>query len=169
MPPSPDPFRHLARALLVIAASIIPCALGADPRVQDGIDRSLRERGARAFELQMGLEPAPPPAPLPETEVRRSVALPPPIGEIYERPRPDRAPSPAAPDVGGRGESSHAASTLIESQRRRQLGAQVQTRQLPTVQRRQALDAQQLQFERELQAERLRSEIMRNSERALRR
>lgn len=169
MYPSLDPFRHLRRALAVIAASIIPCALGADPRVQNGIDRNLRERGARAFELQMGLEPAPPPAPLPETEVRRSVALPPPIGEIYERPPPERVPSPPARDVRGRGESSHAASTLIDSQRRRQIGTQVQTRQLPTVQRRQALDAQQLQFERELQAERLRSEIMRNSERALRR
>jgi len=149
-------------SLLVAAA-----ALAVDPRIQDDIDRSRQAQRARAFELQMDLDPGPVPAPLPEAELRRSVVPPTPgTGILDVLPRVSEAGKAGA--VAGPIDSV-GVPAVIGDQRRRQQSLQAQTRTLPDAQRRQSLGAQQLQFERELQAERLRSEIMRNSERALRR
>ncbi len=157
-------------ALVVLPATLAAGPVYPDIGVEAGIDRNLQERGGRAFELQMGLDAAPLPIPLSEEETRRSVALPPRIVDLYERPPPDRAsPRPRSSDSVGRSDFSLAPSALVESQRRRQLGLQAQTHQLPDTQRRRALDSQQLQFERELQSQRLHSEIMRHSGRPLRR
>jgi len=148
-------------AWLLIAAT----AQAVDPRIQDDVDRSRQAERARAFELQMDLDPGPVPAPLPEIEVRRSVVAPSAgTGILDVLPR-----VPEAGEVGAVAGPIDDVDVprLIGDQRRRQQGLQAQTRRLPEAQRRQSLNVQQLQFERELHAERLRSEIMRNSERAL--
>lgn len=158
--------RRSALALAVVGLLALSSNAGAQRAVQDDIDRNLQERRARGFELQIGLDPGPPPAPIPETEARRSLALPTPGTTLLEPPRPL---SPRAPEVVARPPDRLRVPSLIDDQRRRQQGLQTQTHTVPEPARRQALQAQQLQFERELRAEQLRLEIMRNSERALRR
>ncbi|MCW5621191.1 MAG: hypothetical protein KIS79_08810 [Burkholderiales bacterium] len=155
-----------ALALTLAALFTLSGHAGAQRTVQDDVDRNLQERRARQFELQMGLDPGPAPAPAPEAEVRRSLTLPTPGTTLLEPPRPL---TPRTPEVVERPSGRLRVPSLVDDQRRRQQGLQTQTRSVPEPARRQALEAQQLQFEREMRAEQLRLEIMRNSERALRR
>jgi len=151
-------------AWIVLIGVLCPADLLAQQAVQDDIDRNLQERRSRAFELQLDLEPKGMPAPLPPAEVRRESVMPPGGTGILEVL--PQVPSPGVPGAVTGPIDSVGVPALIDSQRRRQQGLQAQTRDLPDAQRRQWLDVQQLQFERERQSERLRSEIMRNSERA---
>lgn len=157
----------------LVALGCAGVSAAADRPVQDDIERNLQDRRARAFELQMDLEPGAAPAPLPETQVRRSVVVPAPgTGLVNDYDLLDvlpRVPPAGEPGTVQGPRDSVAVPALVDSQRRRQQGLQAQTRDMPEAQRRQALEAQRLQFERELQSERLRSEIIRNSDRALRR
>jgi len=166
-PHLPHPRTCAVAGAVLYGLLVASAALAVDPRIQDDVDRSRQAQRARAFELQMDLDPGPVPAPLPEVEVRRSVVAPSAgTGILDVLPRVPAAGSPGAVDGPI---DSLGVPAVIGDQRRRQQGLQAQTRKLPDAQRRQTLDVQQLQFGRELQAERLRSEIMRNSERALRR
>lgn len=168
MTPHLSQFRTYALAGAALSSLLVAtAALAVDPRIQDDVDRSLQAQRARAFELQMDLDARPVPAPMPEAELRRSVVAPSAGTGILDV-------LPRVPEAGETGVvdgpiDSLGVPAVIGDQRRRQQGLQAQTRKLPDAQRRQSLDVQQLQFERELQSERLRSEIMRNSERALRR
>ncbi len=157
--------RGFGIVILVVQCGVLASFAGAaPPSLQDDIDRNLQERRSRAFELRMDLEPGPPPAPAPESEVRRSVVVPRADPGILDR-------LPRIPQEGRRGlvdpPAARESGSVLDSQRRRQQALQAQTRTVPEPQRRLMLDAQQLQFERELRSERLRSEMMRDSERVL--
>jgi hypothetical protein len=165
-PHLPHPRTCAVAGAVLYGLLVASAALAVDPRIQDDVDRSRQAQRARAFELQMDLDARSVPAPLPESELRRSVAPSAGTGILDVLPR--------VPEAGETGVvdgpiDSVGVPAVTGDQRRRQQGLQAQTRKLPDAQRRQTLDVQQLQFERELQSERLRSEIMRNSERALRR
>jgi hypothetical protein len=141
---------------------------------QDAIDRSQQERAVRERDLRVRLDgPRAPPQPLPPEVLERSIVLPTPGTEILQRQPPPRLPprptvaKPAAPVIDTQ-------KQLDDSQRRRQLEAQVQ---LPAasatgagaedVGRQRALQVQRLQFEREQRAQQLGSDIMRGSDRAM--
>ncbi len=163
----PSPSRVLRIGVLAVQSCLLASvASAAEPGLQDGIDRNLQERRSRGFELRMDLDSGPPPAPAPEAESRRSVMVPRADPGILDR-------LPRIPPGGSRTTveppRENATGLTIDSQRRRQQGLQTQTRTVPEPQRRLMLDAQQLQFERELRSERLRSEMMRDSGRALHR
>lgn len=134
---------------------------------RDDIDRNLQERAAREREFHVELEPAAPIQPPSAVLERSRVMLPTPGTELFEVPGPRLAPSQQNGAVRAR-PGANRPSLLTESQRRRQLELQSQTRPLDETARRPLLDTQQLQFEREQRADRLQLEIMRNSERALR-
>lgn len=134
---------------------------------RDDIDRNLQERGAREREFHIELDAVPPITPQSPALTRRSVTLPTPgsgIVQPRERAAPPqrRAETTTAPSAVGGGVQ------LDESQRRRQLELQSQTRPLDETTRRPMLDSQQLQFEREQRANQLQLDIMRDSDRAMR-
>lgn len=161
--PPPSRLRRLV-AFAVQGSLLASAASAVEPTLQDGIDRNLQERRTRGFELRMDLDPGPAPAPAPETELRRSVVVPradPGILDRLPRIPPQGSPSTVEPP------RERATDLTIDSQRRRQQALQAQTRTVPAPERRRMLDAQQLQFERELRSERLRSEMMRESGRAM--
>ena len=163
---SPFPVRRVVGIVFLATQCnvLAPCALAAQPSLQDDIDRNLQERRTRAFELRLDLEPGPPPPPAPESEVRRSVVVPRADPGILDRlPRIPQEGRRRLADPPAPSESA----SVLDSQRRRQQALQAQTRTVPEPQRRRMLDAQQLQFERELRSERLRSEMMRDSGRVL--
>jgi hypothetical protein len=164
--------------LAALLAALPAIALSQTPPARDALDRSQQERRAQENQLQLRLNGPPPiPRPLAPDEVARSLMLPTPGSdtpgtEILRRQPPPALP--AAPRVASPGPPVPDSQTLLdESQRRRQLGYQSQlpaTAGPPTpedIVRQQALDTQQLQFQREQRAGQLGSEIMRNSERAM--
>jgi hypothetical protein len=125
-----------------------------------------------ALKLQLDA-PNPMPRGLTPDEIRRSIVLPTPGTEILQRqpppalpPRPRTAqPAPPVPT---------AQQLLDESQRREQLELEARLPPAPVtgegtadVARQQALQIQQLQFQRERSAGQLGSDIMRNSDRAM--
>jgi hypothetical protein len=158
--------------LIGLAGALLCAPSLAQVTGQDAVDRALQERAVQQRALEVRLDDRPVPRGLPPEEVRRSITLPTPGTEILrQREQPPLPPLPrvavpAAPVIGSQ-------QLLDESQRRRQLELQMQLQpqaapfEDPT--RVPALQSQQLQFQREQSAERLGSEIMRNSERALRR
>lgn len=154
------------RIALAVALALPAASFAQVPR--DDIDRNLQERAVREREFHVDLD-APPPSIVPPSPAleRSRVMLPTPGTELFEVPshRPARATQGAVvspgPRVGG-------ATLLDESQRRRQLELQSQTRFLDETQRRPLLESQRLQFEQEQRADQVHSDIMRNSERAMR-
>jgi hypothetical protein len=161
------------KSLVALLAALPAIAMSQTPPARDALDRSLQERRAQESQLQLRLEgPVPVPKPLAPEEITRSIVLPTPGTEILRRQPPPALPS--TPRVASPGPPVPSSQTLLdESQRRRQLGLQTQlpaTSGVPTpedVVRQQALDTQQLQFQREQRAGQLGSDIMRNSERAM--
>jgi hypothetical protein len=165
----------LLRLTSGLAAWAIAAAALGQVTGQDAIDRNLQERAVRERSLSLRLnESPPPPRPLAPAEITPpGVVLYAPGVELLERrPPPEIAPRAAvahpAPLVPSRQQQ------LDESQRRRQLELQTRLPSAPVpvlpaedIARQQSLQVQQLQFQREQAAERLGSEIMRNSERAM--
>jgi hypothetical protein len=155
------------RTISIVAASLVLAGGSLAQTARDDIDRNLQERRVREREFHVDLYDAPPIAPQSPALTRRSVFLPTPGAGLFERSQPLRAPL-RPPDAVPRSSAAEDSLQLDESQRRRQLELQSQTLPLEESLRRPMLDAQQLQFEREQRARQLQSEIMRNSERALR-
>ena len=162
----------------LIALALVPVgAFAQTPPAQDATQRSLQERAAQERGLSLRLDDRPPPPrPMAPDEIRRNITLPTPGTEILRRePPPLIAPTPRVAAPGPAVPSSQ--QLLDESQRRRQLELQTQLPppNTPTpdpaqgVIRQQQQQTQQLQFEREQRAGSLGSEIMRESDRALRR
>ena len=148
-----------SRVLLMPALVLTWGALHAQDLPRDGIERNLLQRQQSEREFHVKLYDAPSAAapkatvtlPLPETFTER---------ESYER-----APTtgtgatvtgPAAPD-------STVSPRLDDSQARRQLELQIQTRPLDDLARQQQNQIQQSQFGRENQAQDLQQRILRNS------
>ncbi|HZR03595.1 MAG TPA: hypothetical protein VFA81_10540 [Burkholderiales bacterium] len=152
-------------SLLVLAGVPWRSSVAQTPR--DDIDRNLQERAVREREFHIELDAVPRVLPQSPAVTRRSATLPTPGIGILEPP-PSREPPPRPPDVIVAPGVANESFQLDESQRRRQLELQSQTRPLDESVRRPLLDRQQLQFEREQRADQLQSEIMRNSDRALR-
>jgi hypothetical protein len=163
------------RTWMALLAGLAACTAHAQTATgRDGIDRNLQERAME--ERALRLDDVPPvPRPIAPHEIRRSVTLPTPGTEILERqPPPQLPPAPRAATPAPPVTTPQV--LLDESQRRRQLELQSQLPPNPVpltagedIVRQQATQTQQLQFQREQSATQLGSEIMRNSERAMRR
>lgn len=166
---TPESTRHLRardclRRTVVVVLALPVVALAQVAR--DDIDRNLQERAVREREFHVDLDAAPTPvAPTPTLE-RSRVMLRTPGTELFDVP--SRVPAPASRVGSPTTVRVPGPSLLDESQRRRQLELQSQTRMLDETQRRPLLDTQQLQFEREQRSDQVHSDIMRNSERAMR-
>lgn len=166
-----DSLRRRLNSTCMRGAAAIALALPAAVFAQvarDDIDRNLQERAAREREFHVELDASPPSRVPPSPALERArVMLQTPGTGLFDVPSRAPVPStagavvPSAPRASG-------PSLLDESQRRRQLELQSQTRFLDETQRRPLLDTQQYQFEREQRADQLHSDIMRNSERAMR-
>lgn len=163
------PLRPLAYfSWFTVAVALVSPSMVLAQIPRDDIDRNLQERAVREREFHVDLDAPPPSIAPPSRALERSRAmLPTPGTELFDVPsrRPARAEQGAvvspAPRVSG-------PTLLDESQRRRQLELQSQTRFLDETQRRPLLESQRLQFEQEQRADQVHSDIMRNSERAMR-
>ncbi len=144
---------------------------------QAATDRAQQQRAAqeRSFQVDLDARPTPPPTTLPPVVTHRPIMYDTPGTKVLRRAEPPALPplpggvTAAPPVIGGQ-------QLLDESQRRRQLELQQKLQAQPQVvpgfdnpTQQMQLQTQQLQFEREQGAARLDSEIMRNSERAMRR
>ena len=147
-----------SRVLLVPALVLTWGALHAQNLPRDGIDRNLLQRQQSEREFHVKLYDAPSAAapkatvtlPLPETFTDR---------ESYER-----APTTGSgATVTGPTLDSTVSPRLDDSQARRQLELQIQTRRLDDLARQQQNQIQQSQFGRENQAQDLQQRILRNS------
>jgi hypothetical protein len=162
---------------LCLVGLAVSTAAFAEAQPQDGIDRNLQERAAREREFHVQLqESVPPPArPAVHGETGLKVYLPAPGGDILRRePPPLPAEPPPQPRIIPSKSVVNDELQLTESQRRRQLELQTQlgTAPVPTTpqaetSRQQAVQSQQLQFERENRAQELGAKIMRDSSRAV--
>jgi hypothetical protein len=163
------------RIWMMLLAGAAAARVHAQTAGQDAIDRDLQERAVQARGLQLRLDEPPVPRPMAPLDVRRSATLPTPGTEILEHQPPPQLP--AAPRAARTAPPVTTPQVLLdESQRRRQLELQSQLPPNPVpltagedIVRQQATQTQQLQFQREQSATQLGSEIMRNSERAMRR
>jgi len=139
--------RH-ARALLQVASALFLGGCMAFPGTAasqdtDGIQRNLLERRQQENEFHVRLYdnvPAP------------------------TRGAPDaRSPAEAAPAPAGPAADAAARHQLYDSQLRRQLELQTQTRPQEELGRHEQSQLQQLQFDREIEAQRLQQQILRDS------
>jgi hypothetical protein len=155
-----DRNRHsLLRLLCVALLTMGSVAVAAQDAPRDGIDRNLLERQQQELEFHVKLYDTPRESAPPAT-----VMLPPPnsftVRESYERPPPTppaakiTLPAPADPLPR---------EQLNDSQLRRQLELQAQTRNMDELSRQQQSQTQQLQFGRENQAQQLQDRILRDS------
>jgi hypothetical protein len=140
---------------------------------QDGIDRNLQAREAREHDFHVGLQDGavvPPPRPMTPGQTGLQIyvplaGLPTPGSEILRRDAPRQ---PASVPIPAPGKSVVSGDLqLQDSQSRRQMELQTQTNQRPEAERQQALQIQQLGFDRETSSQDLNSKIMRDSSRAL--
>jgi hypothetical protein len=148
-----------------MAAWLNPASAQVHP--QDGIDRNLQERAARAHEFQVRLQDDIPPVPRPVVPGKSGlqISIPTPGGELLQRHRTE-APAPPARITPGKSVVSGDLQ-LQDSQSRRQMELQTQIENRPEPERQQILQIQQLQFNRETSAQDLGAKIMRDSSRAL--
>jgi hypothetical protein len=167
---------RIAISLCLVGWAVSTVAL-AENQAQDAIDRNLQARAAQAREFHVQLQDAtpPPPHPMVRGETGLKFYIPTPGGDILHREPP---PLPAAPPpqpriVPGKSVVSDQMQ-LTESQRRRQLELQTQLGNAPIpatpqaeTSRQEAVQSQQLQFERENRAQELGAKIMRDSSRAV--
>ena len=160
----------LGMGVATAAALVDPAAAQVQP--QDGIDRNLQQRAAREHEFHVGLEESIPiPRPYVPGKSGLQIYIPTPGSEILRR---DKRPQPApAPRVTPGPSVVSDELQLQDSQSRRQMELQTQL-QNPSdpgaaaeAARQQALQIQQLQFNRETSSQDLGSKIMRDSQRAL--
>lgn len=161
-----------AAALAVTAATVHAQTSPA----QDAIDRNVQERAVQERGLSLRLDEVRPlPRPLAPQDVTRNAVLPTPGTEILQRPPPPGLPP--KPRVAAPGPAVPTQQQLLDERQRRQQ-VELQTRLPPApvtgnatedVVRQQSLQVQQLQFQREQSAGQLGSDIMRNSDRAMRR
>jgi len=165
--------RHLAGlAALILSGAASPAWSQANP--QDGIDRNLQQREAREREFHATLEDrrGPPPPFAPAMDPKWHFILLPPGSEP-----PLRLLLPDTPVSSSYAPAERSVVDsevqLQDSQQRRQMELQTQTQAGPQVPgvpnpgRQQALQIQQLGFDRELRAQDLQSNILRDSARAM--
>jgi len=142
---------------------------------QDGVDRNLQQREARQREFHASLEDhrGPPPALSGGFEPKWNFVLLPPGGEPPLRLPQGVTPAASSTRVPPQTSVVNGDVQLQDSQQRRQLELQLQTgvgTQVPGVPdpgRQQAVQAQQLGFEREIRAQDLQSNVLRDSARAM--
>ena len=164
--------RQLFLALLSIFL-INPAWSQAPP--QDGIDRNLQQREARQREFHASLEDrrGPPPTLSGGVEAKWNFLMLPAGSEPPLRLPQGVTPTPSAARVPSETSVVNGDVQLQDSQQRRQLELQLQTgagTQVPGVPdpgRQQSLQTQQLGFEREIRAQDLRTNILRDSARAM--
>ena len=156
---------------VAVAAALVNSA-AAQVQPQDGIDRNLQQRAVREHEFHVGLEQSIPiPRPYVAGKSGLQIYVPTPGSEILRRDKPLPAPQQQQVTPGNSVVSGDV--LLQDSQSRRQMELQTQL-QNPSdpgaaaeAARQQALQIQQLQFNRETSSQDLGSKIMRDSQRAL--
>ena len=168
----PDHRRLLPLAAAVVLLTTIPAWPQSNP--QDSSDRNLQQRAAWEREFHARLEDGsgPPPPSTSGFSATKDFFLLPFGGERPLLPKLQDIPGPDARTSAGKSVVSSEVQ-LQDSQQRRQLELQTQTQgqaQVPGVPdpgRQQALQIQQLGFDREQRAQELQSNILRDSARAI--
>jgi hypothetical protein len=168
---------HRYKLFLALASILIGLANPAWPQAtpQDGIDRNLQQREARQREFHATLEErhGPPPALPGGFEPKWNFLLLPSGSEPPLLLPQGVTPTPSTARVPSETSVVNSDVQLRDSQQRRQLELQLQTgagTQVPGVPdpaRQQAPQTQQLGFEREIRAQELQSNILRDSSRAM--
>ena len=160
----------LGVGVAIVAALANPAAAQVQP--EDGIDRNLQQRAVREHEFHVGLEQSIPiPRPYVPGKSGLQIYVPTPGSEILRRDKPLPAPQQQQVTPGKSAVSGDVLLQDSQSRRQMELQTQLQNQSDPgsaaEAARQQALQIQQLQFNRETSSQDLGSKIMRDSQRAL--
>lgn len=155
-----EQFGQFARFLAAAGLATVLGAVHAQTLGRDGIDRDLLQRQQAEREFHVKLYDSPSGSPGSKVTVTLPIPRQFTDRESYERTSADTGGTAAAGPVPP---GSAVSPKLDDSQLRRQLELQIQTRSLDDVARQQQSQIQQSQFGRENQAQDLNQSILRNS------